>query len=77
MKNLVLEILELLIEAETAKRDWKAPILEIASCKLGLLKILLRLGNDIKILEDKKYLTAQEQILEIGRQLGGWIKAVR
>ena len=77
IKNLLLEILELLIEAETAKRDWKQPVLEKASRKLNLLKILLRLANDIKILDDKKYLTAQDQVQEIGRMLGGWIKAMR
>lgn len=77
IKNLILEVLELLIEAETAKRDWKGPVLEKASRKLGLLKILLRLANDVKVLDDKKYLTAQEQIQEIGRQVGGWTKAVR
>src|SRR3990167_5977625 len=77
IKNLILDVLELLIEAETAKKDWKQPILEKASRKLGLLKILLRLANDIKILEDKKYLTAQEIILDIGRQIGGWVKAGR
>ena len=77
IKNLLLEILELLIEAETAKHDWKQPILEKTSRKLDLLKILLRLANDIKIMDDKKYLTAQDQVQEIGRMLGGWIKAVR
>lgn len=77
IKNLILELLEQLIEAETAKKDWKEPILEKASRKLGLLKILARLANDIKVLEDKKYLTAQDHIMEIGRQIGGWIKAVR
>src|SRR3989338_1977344 len=76
IKVLILEVLELLIEAETAKRDWKQPALEKASRKLGLLKILLRLANDIKILEDKKYLNATQHSLEIGRQIGGWIKTV-
>lgn len=77
IKGLILEILEFLIEAETTKRDWKQPVLEKASRKLDLLKILVRLSNDIKILDDRKYLTITELILEIGRMLGGWLKAVR
>ena len=76
IKNIILEILELLMEAETAKRDWKKSFLEKASIKLGLLKILTRLSNDIKILEDKKYLELEEKIMEIGKMIGGWIKAV-
>ena len=64
------------MEAETAKKDWKKSFLEKASVKLGLLKILIRLSNDIKILDNKKYLELEEKIIEIGRMIGGWIKAV-
>jgi len=77
IKNLILQILELLTQAETAKRDWKMPILEKTSRKLNLLKLLVRLANEIKILDHKKYLVLQEQIQEIGRMNGGWIKTLR
>jgi len=76
LKNLNLELLELLIEAEVAKRDWKAPILEKAGRKNDLLKLLLRLTNEIKILDDKKYLSLMEKLQEIGRMLGGWLKTL-
>lgn len=66
IKNLILEILELLIEAETAKRDWKQPVLEKTDRKLDLLKMLVRLSNDIKVLDDRKYLLLSEYVLEIG-----------
>jgi len=76
IKCLNLQIIELLIEAEIAKKDWKAPLIEKASLKLSLLKILTRLASDIKIIDQKKYLGLQEQMQEIGRMLGGWLKAV-
>lgn len=76
IKNLTLEILELLMEAESAKRDWKAPILEKINRKLGLLKLLLRLTNEIKVIDNKKYLNLTERTQEIGKMLGGWIKVV-
>jgi len=76
-KTVILDILELLIEAETAKREWKEPILEKVSNKLGVLKLLFRLANEIKILDSKKYLKLTEQALEVGRMLGGWLKSVR
>ena len=74
IKSIILEILELLMEAETAKKDWKKSFLEKASVKLGLLKILIRLSNDIKILDNKKYLELEEKIIEIGKMIGGWMK---
>lgn len=76
-KTVILDILELLIEAEAAKREWKEPILEKVNNKLGVLKLLFRLANEIKILDSKKYLKLTEQALEVGRMLGGWLKSVR
>ena len=77
IKAMILDILDLLMEAETAKKDWKQPILEKVARKLRLLKLLIRLTNEIKILDDKKYLNLTERELEIGRMLGGWIKSLR
>jgi len=35
------------------------------------VKILIRLANDIKSLDDKKYLILQEKLQEIGKMIGG------
>lgn len=77
LKIINIQIIELLIEAETVKKDWKSPLLEKASVKVNILKILIRLANDIKILDQKKHLKLQEQLQEIGRMLGGWIKSIK
>lgn len=77
LKSFNLQILKLLIVAESAKRDWKQPLIEKASNKLGLLKILVRLAFDIKIIDQKKYLKLQEQLQEIGRMLEGWLKSLK
>jgi len=77
IKSLLLEILELLIEAETAKRDWKEPALVKASRKLGLLKLLIRLAHETKALDNRSYLALAEELVAIGRMIGGWIKAVQ
>ncbi len=65
------------MEAESAKRDWKEQALEKVNRKLGVAKLLIRLCNDIKIIDDKKYFALTEKLLEIGRMIGGWMKAVR
>lgn len=47
------------------------------STKLDLLKVLLRLSKDTKCINEKNYLALQTIIQEIGRMLGGWIKAAK
>ena len=70
-------MIELLIGAESAKKDWKSPLVEKASAKLSLLKILIRLSADLKIIDRAKYIKLQEQLQEIGRMLGGWLKSLK
>ncbi|NQT50231.1 diversity-generating retroelement protein Avd [Candidatus Kuenenbacteria bacterium] len=77
IKNYSLQLLELLFKAERAKKDWKLPHLENADTKLSLLKLLFRLAYDLKIIDQRKSINLQEQLQEIGRMLGGWIKSVK
>jgi|GEM_PF-3414003 len=56
---------------------WVNGQLDNASVKLNLLRVLIRLSHDTKTLDGKKYTTIQQQIDEIGRMLGGWIKSVK
>jgi hypothetical protein len=39
------------------------------------LKILLRLSKDNQCLREKDYLSLQDHLQEIGKMLGGWIRA--
>lgn len=41
------------------------------------LKILIRILKDLKILDIKKYLLLEDELQEIGKMLGGWIKFVK
>jgi|SRR3989344_2254610 len=70
----LLELLESIILAGNLSRQEKLPVLKQASLKADLLKVLFRLGKDLKIIENKKYLQLEESLQEIGRMLGGWIK---
>ncbi len=69
-----LEIMELIIAAGYLPREQKLPILQKASIKLELLKVLVRLSHDLKCMDNNKYQQASLQIIEIGKMLGGWIK---
>jgi len=55
----------------------KTVVLQQISIKLDLLKILLRLSKDSQSITDKKYIELETILQEIGRMLGGWIRAAK
>ena len=75
LDSLTLEIFDLLLS--TPNSIEKNVILEKASVKLDLLKILLRLSKDTKALSNNSYLQLQATLQEIGKMLGGWIRATK
>lgn len=74
-ESTLLEVLEAIIMASSLTKPEKLPVLKRASTKLDVLKVLFRLAKDLRILDNKKYLVLEEYLQEIGRMLGGWIKA--
>ncbi len=72
-----IEMLKHILLASQLSKSEKFPILQKASAQLNLLRVYLRLAKEIKALDGKKYLILQEDIDEIGRMLGGWIKSVQ
>lgn len=77
VENVSLDVTELLLQATALYKIEKLPILDKASVKLNLLRVLIRLSHDTKAIDGKKYTVIQQQIDEIGRMLGGWIKSVK
>lgn len=75
IESTILDLIEDIITASQLNKQEKLPVLKRASVKLDLLKIFIRMSKDLKILDNKKYLLLESQILEIGRMLGGWIRA--
>ncbi len=74
-ESALLEVLEAIIMASSLSKTEKLPILKRASVKLDVLKVFFRLAKDLKVLDTKKYLLLEGYLQEIGRMLGGWIKA--
>lgn len=70
----ILDVLQAIIVASNLGKGEKLPVLREGSTKVDLLKVLLRLAKDIKALDNKKYIILEEQLQEIGRMFGGWIK---
>jgi len=74
IENLILEILEISLKTVYSPKQEKLSLLKEVDIKVNLLKTLLRLANEIKSLDNKKYLILQEKLQEIGRMVGGWIR---
>jgi four helix bundle protein len=72
-----LELIELLIMASYAHKEEKNIFLGKANAKLELLKILVRLAEEVKAINTKKYLLLQEKLQETGKMLGGWIRSLK
>lgn len=76
-ENHIVALLEDFLLAGKSKREHKGEILFSVSVKLDTLKLLIRLLKDLKTIDLKKYVMLEEQLYEIGKMLGGWIKSLK
>lgn len=77
MENFSLEVIEGILLASSLPKSAKLPILEKVSLNLNILRVFVRLAKEVMILDNQKYIILQENIDEMGRMLGGWIKSTR
>lgn len=75
--KILLDIIEDIITASALTKYEKAPILKKVSIRVDVLKVLLRLAKELKVIDLKKYITLEEYLQEIGKMLGGWIKSLQ
>lgn len=68
-------ILERSIEAQ--KKYFKKTTLQDMDVELAKLRAYLRLSHTLHFLPTKKYELWSGMVVEIGKMLGGWIKAVK
>lgn len=77
IEDRVLEFLELILMAAGMQKARKLEILEQANGKYEVFKVLLYVAREMKMLDNKKYLSAEAKAQEVGAQLGGWIRSLR
>jgi len=63
--------------ASRKNREYKKIYLDKASDKLDLLKFLLQIAWETSVLDNKKYISLSQPLVEIGRMLGGWQKQTK
>ncbi len=61
---------------EAGRSHQPAPILAQADADLVKLRLYLRLGRDLELVDFNHYEHGQRILDEIGRLMGGWIKSV-
>ncbi|MBI2590339.1 MAG: four helix bundle protein [Candidatus Blackburnbacteria bacterium] len=76
MENTAIEILELLIKGNR-EPEQRALLLNQADVKLELLKVLLKMAAETRALNLKTAGILSAGLEEIGRMLGGWIRATK
>lgn len=74
IKNCCIETARLIARANKARN--KRPLLFDIDIGLEELRLLLRLARDRRHLSNRSYEHSSRQIGEVGRLLGGWLKAV-
>lgn len=71
-----LDALEWAAAAQFTPRQRKADLLIKLSARIDMLKILLRLGHDLKIIDAKKYAARSAELVEAGNLTGKWLQSI-
>jgi len=72
----MLDALELTLASTYLPRQAKTPFLQHMSNKVDLLKYLIRLAHETKSMNTKRYAALEQQVVEMGRMIGGWMKSM-
>ena len=75
LQSTALDMLEGLIEATYTREA--SPVLRRVNLLLERLRVLARLAKDLALLDLRRYEFAERAVDEIGRRVGGWLKAGR
>lgn len=73
----ILRVLADIISASKAPRDRRADFLDSAIRELNMVRVYIRLAKDIKALDMNGYVVLEERAIEIGKMLGGWLRATK
>ena len=67
-----LELLKAIVRANSA-RTGRKELVEECLVRFEMVRVLVRLSKDFKLITLKQYEFSSERLLEIGRMLGGWL----
>jgi len=73
IQSTALDVVERLIEATYTRA--RRPALQAANLGLEKLRVLFRLATEMRYLDDRRYEHAARSLDEVGRLIGGWMRA--
>ena len=77
IENVCLEIIPLIVTAALESKNNKLLILNSTRIKIEVLKRLIRITNELNIIEKKKYIDLESDLQEISKMIAGWIKYLK
>lgn len=77
VQDTVLDFYERLIAARKVSHAERAALLHQADVTLEMLRLELRLCYELRLLSSGQYAHVSAQVVEVGKLLGAWIKALR
>lgn len=75
LQSTAMDVLDTLVEAAYTRQ--RRDLLQRANLGLEKLRYWVRLAHDLKLLDFRRYEHAARQIDDVGRQVGGWLRAER
>jgi hypothetical protein len=73
IQSTALDVVERLIEATYTRS--RRPALQAANMGIEKLRVLFRLATEMRYLDQRRYEHAARTLDEVGRLVGGWMKA--
>ncbi len=75
METILLEVLELLVEAAFSRDADKRVALKRANLRLEVTRHLWRLAHEMQVISTRRYEHGAKLMNELGQQVGGWLRA--
>ncbi|MEW6202572.1 MAG: diversity-generating retroelement protein Avd [bacterium] len=75
MEDIALDILMKLVEANYSRK--KAELLQQTNHDIDKMRYLVRLSKDFNLLSIKQHEYISKELIELGRQVGGWSRHAR
>lgn len=75
-EDLILDFMEEIYRAVASSKEERLLVLANANVKFEVLKFLLRSCRELRLIDNKKYISLESKIIELGKQLGGWMRSL-
>lgn len=77
IENKVINSFSLCVKAVYENKNSKLQTLEMLRVEIEVLKQLIRVESEIKIISDKTYIALEKDLQEISKMTNGWLKYIK